>query len=115
MSSRPLQRLCWLILAWFSIGLAVAGAVLPLLPTTPFLLLSVWAAAKGSPRLALWLEAHPRFGPVLDAWRTEGAVPLSAKIAALGLMAFSWLTLFWFGVGWKLLAMLGLLFAAVGT
>lgn len=115
MSSRPVQRLCWLALAWISLGLAMAGAVLPLLPTTPFLLLSAWAAAKGSPRLALWLEEHPHFGPVLDAWHTEGAVPLSAKLIALGLMAFSWLMLFWLGAGWKLLAMLGLLFAGVGS
>lgn len=115
MHSGPLQRLFWLMLAWMSLGLAVAGAVLPLLPTTPFLLLSAWAAAKGSPRLALWLKEHPYFGPVLHAWRTEGAVPLSAKITALGLMAFSWLVLFWIGAGWKLLAVLGLLFVAVGS
>ncbi|MFC6632681.1 YbaN family protein [Microbulbifer taiwanensis] len=115
MSRKSLQYFFWLPLAWISLGLAIAGVVLPLLPTTPFLLLSAWAAAKGSPRLALWLEEHPRFGPILEAWRTQGAVPLSAKITALGLMACSWLTLFWLGAGWKLLATLGLLFAVVGT
>lgn len=113
-SIRPLKRIFWLGLAWISLGLGVAGALLPLLPTTPFLLLCAWSATKGSPRLALWLNEHPRFGPLLHAWRSEGAIPLSAKVTALGLMVLSWVTLFWLGAGWTLLAMLGLLFVAVG-
>lgn len=110
-----IRRFFWLGLAWISLGLAMAGAVLPLLPTTPFLLLSAWAAAKGSPRLALWLQEHPRYGPLLRAWREEGAIPRSAKVTGLVLMLCSWLTLFWLGSDWRLLAVLGLLFAFGGT
>lgn len=115
MRSRPLRRLLWLGLAWVSLGLAMAGAVLPLLPTTPFLLLSAWAAAKGSPRLAQWLQEHPRYGPLLHAWREEGAIPRSAKITGVLLMSLSWGTLLWLGTDWRLLAALGLLFAIGGT
>ncbi|WP_250458655.1 YbaN family protein [Microbulbifer litoralis] len=115
MSSRPLRRFFWLGLAWISLGLAMAGAVLPLLPTTPFLLLSAWSATRGSPRLARWLHEHPRFGPMLRAWREEGAVPRSAKVSGMALMLCSWSVLFWLGADWKLLAVLGLFFAAGGT
>lgn len=115
MSRGLIGRFFWLGLAWVSLGLAMAGAVLPLLPTTPFLLLSAWAATKGSPRLALWLQQHPRFGPLLRAWREEGAIPRSAKVTGLALILFSWLTLFWLGADWRLLAVLGLLFVTGGT
>ncbi|MCW8125553.1 YbaN family protein [Microbulbifer halophilus] len=115
MTHGRIRRFFWLVLAWVSLGLAMAGALLPLLPTTPFLLLSAWAATRGSPRLALWLHEHPRFGPMLYAWREEGAIPRSAKITGVLLMLASWLTLFWLGTDWRILAVLGLLFALGGT
>ncbi len=65
-----------------SVGLAIAGAVLPLLPTTPFLLLAAWAFARSSPRAEAWLLAHGRFGPTIHNWRERGAVARSAKRAA---------------------------------
>ena len=57
--------------------------VLPGLPTTPFVLLAAWAAARGSPRLHAWLRAHRVFGPTLVAWQAHGAVPRRAKRAAI--------------------------------
>lgn len=64
------------ILAYISITLAAAGVVLPLLPTTPFVLLAAFFASKGSPAFAQWLEDHPRFGPAIDQWRTRRAVQI---------------------------------------
>ena len=81
------------MLAWACIILAAAGVVLPILPTTPFLLVAAWAAPRASPRLDSWLVGHPRFGPILRAWREEGAVPTRAKRIAWALLLVSWTTM----------------------
>jgi uncharacterized membrane protein YbaN (DUF454 family) len=60
----------------------VLGAFLPVLPTTPFLLVAAWAAGRGWPQFEAWLLAHPRFGPPIRRWRDHRAVPRSAKWAA---------------------------------
>lgn len=65
------------------------GAFLPVLPTTPFLLISLWAFSKSSARLERWLLEHKRFGPKLVAWRTDRVIPLGAKLAAWGSMIAS--------------------------
>lgn len=76
-------RLFWLVIGLTSLGLGVIGVVLPLLPTTPFLLLAAFAFARSSPRLAAWLDAHPQFGPMIRDWRDHGAINRRAKIAAM--------------------------------
>ncbi len=78
------------VLAYISAGLAVVGVVLPLLPTTPFVLLAAFFASKGSPAFAQWLDDHPRYGPAIDQWRTRRAVPARAKVLACSMMALSW-------------------------
>jgi len=76
-------RLFWLIVGLISLGLGAAGVILPLLPTTPFLLLAAFAFARSSPKLASWLDAHPQFGPLIKNWRDHGAISRRAKIAAM--------------------------------
>jgi uncharacterized membrane protein YbaN (DUF454 family) len=69
------------------VGLGLVGAVLPALPTTPFLLVAVACFSRASPRLERWLLAHPKLGPTLTAWRRSGAIAPRAKALALATMA----------------------------
>jgi len=70
------------------------GALLPVLPTTPFLILAAACFARSSPRLERWLLNHARFGPVLRDWRAHGAIPRKAKLFACTGMTIGY-ALFW--------------------
>lgn len=72
------------------LGAAAVGVVLPLLPTTPFLLLAAWLFSKSSPALHHRLLNHPRFGPLLRDWQRERAIPRKAKAAAIAALLASW-------------------------
>lgn len=81
------------LLAFFgvvSLALGVAGIFLPLLPTTPFLLLAAWLFVRSSPRLYDWLMSHPRLGEYIRNFREERAIPLRVKIVSVSLI---WLTI----------------------
>jgi len=82
-------RLFWLIVGCTSVALGVIGAVLPLLPTVPFLLLAALAFARSSPRFHAWLMNHPRLGPPIHDWQREGAISRRAKVLAVTMMALA--------------------------
>lgn len=82
-------RLLWRALAVLSVTLAVIGAVLPVMPTVPFLILAAWAGGKGWPALEAWLLDHAHFGPHIRQWRERGAVPRRAKWLATIMMTGS--------------------------
>ena len=92
----PLARGVFLVLGIGFVALGFIGAFLPVLPTTPFLILAAACFARSSPRLERRLLHHPRFGPLLRDWRARGAIPRRAKLLALGGMALGF-ALFWFG------------------
>ncbi|PSW18796.1 DUF454 domain-containing protein [Photobacterium sanctipauli] len=73
------KRTLLLLCGWICVGLGVLGAVLPLLPTTPFLLLASACFMRGSPRLNRWLMEHRHFGPILRNWHQNGAVSSKVK------------------------------------
>lgn len=89
--AQPSRLVRWFYMGVAAVGLvlAVIGAVLPVMPTVPFILLAAWAASRGSPRLAHWLESHPVFGPSIVAWRAGGVVPRRAKWIASAMMTGS--------------------------
>ena len=81
------MRVFWLLLGVVALVAAVAGVVLPLVPTTPFLLVAVFAFSRSSPRLEAWLLDHPRLGPPIRAWRQKGAIARRAKVVAVAMMS----------------------------
>ncbi|WP_244287885.1 YbaN family protein [Labrenzia sp. 011] len=71
-------------------GLGIAGAFLPILPSTIFFILAAACFARSSPELEKRLLGHPVFGPPVLAWRDHGAIPAKAKILALCGMIFGY-------------------------
>ncbi len=74
-----LKSFVFLGVGWICIGLGVLGVLLPLLPTTPFLLLASACFVRGSPRMAAWLHQHPTFGPILFHWHQNRAIEKKVK------------------------------------
>ena len=87
-SNRPrLRHLPWLALGWTCVALGFAGVVLPILPTTPFLILAAFAFSKSSPRLRQWLVDHQIFGGPIRDWEDKGAIRPRYKVMACTAMA----------------------------
>ena len=97
-------RWAWWLLAYLALGLGIVGIVVPGLPTVPFVLLSAYAAARGSARLHAWLLAHRRFGPLIRDWQAEGAVSRRAKWLATVMMAAAAIVMFLSAPRWWMAA-----------
>jgi uncharacterized membrane protein YbaN (DUF454 family) len=82
-------RIIWLIVGFASLGLAAIGVVLPLLPTTPFVILAAFCFAKSSPALHAWLLRNPTFGKAIRDWQTHRAISRKGKVASVVAMALS--------------------------
>lgn len=85
-SDPPLRRVAWFVVGGTAMGLGTAGALLPILPTTPFVLLAAFAFGHCSPALAARLERSRLFGPAIADWRAGGAIAPRAKAIALAMM-----------------------------
>ena len=73
----------WTFAGLSALGLGILGIFLPILPTTPLVLLAAFCFGKGSPRLHTWLTTHKRFGPMIEDWNRAGAIPRKGKRAAI--------------------------------
>lgn len=111
MWSRPF----WLVVGAVSLVLAMAGAILPLLPTTPFLLLAAFAFARSSPRWHGWLTAHPLFGPAILNWRRYRGITRRAKIAAMVAIVITFLLTIALGTAWWIVAVQGVTLGTVAA
>mgnify|MGYP003292075116 CR=1 FL=1 len=73
-----------------ALGLGICGIFLPVLPTTPFLLLSAALFLRGNRRLYDWLMNHPRLGPYISNFLKHKSIPLKIKVFSVTML---WLTL----------------------
>ena len=83
-------RIILIVIGTLAVGLGVLGIFLPLLPTTPFLLLAAACYARSSPRFYHWLIHHHWLGEYIRNYRENRAMKLRAKVAAIVLL---WLTI----------------------
>lgn len=78
-----------IFVGWLSVVLGVMGIFLPILPTTPFLLLAAACFVRTSPKFYHWLVGHPRLGKYLVYYLEGKGIPLKAKIYTIALIAMS--------------------------
>ena len=79
-------RWLFVLAGWLCLALGIVGILLPVLPTTPFVLLAAWCFSRGSKRLHGWLLANPTLGPSIRSWEEHGMIPLRIKIVATAIM-----------------------------
>ena len=76
-------RITWLVIGLLALALGALGIVLPLVPTTPFVLVAAFAFAQSSEKLHQWLLEHNVFGPLIDNWQQHGAISRRAKVVSV--------------------------------
>jgi uncharacterized protein len=81
------MRALYLGLGFLFVGLGILGAILPVLPTTPFMLLAAACFARASPRFYNWLLNTRAFGPLIREWRRHRSIPYRTKLWAIALMS----------------------------
>ncbi|MCI2392933.1 YbaN family protein [Aliiroseovarius sediminis] len=82
-----MHRYVYLTMGWGAVALGLIGVLLPVVPTTPFLLVAAFAFSKSSPKTRAWLIDHPHFGPAIRDWEVRGAISRRAKTLAASMMA----------------------------
>jgi uncharacterized protein len=82
----PVVRGAWISLGFVFIGLGFAGVLLPLIPTTPFVLLAAYCFSRSSPRFYAWLLRHRVFGKLIRDWRAGRGIEMRTKVTAVVLI-----------------------------
>lgn len=104
----PRAARLWRAAGTLSVGIGLFNAVVPLLPTTIFLLIGLWAYGKGAPELRARLLEHPRFGPSLRLWQEQRGMTRLAKWQCTGTIALGYLLTLLFVGFTTVTALLGL-------
>jgi hypothetical protein len=81
-----MRKMLYLIGGWLALLLGLIGVLLPLLPTTPFVLVSAFCFSRSSERLHGLLLCNRHFGPILREWEEHGVIPIKAKWVATVMM-----------------------------
>ncbi|MEM1378353.1 MAG: YbaN family protein [Pseudomonadota bacterium] len=108
------RQIVWLLFGLAALGLGALGAVLPLLPTTPFVILAAFAFSKSSPRLERWLLSSRTFGPLIIKWREEGAIAPRHKLIGIVAMLIVLSASVAMQIDWRIIA-LQAMFMAIGA
>lgn len=90
------MRALYFTLGWLFFALGIIGVLLPVVPTTPFMLLALWAFSRSSDRFHYWLYHHRLFGPPLQQWSEHRVIPLYAKILSVSFMSISFVMMLFF-------------------
>ena len=106
------MKIGFVILGSISLGLGIIGIVLPILPTTPFLLLAATLYLHGSPKLYKWLIEQKYLGTYIRNFKEHQAIPLKAKIISVSMV---WITLLYCAFFTTEHIWLNLLFIALAT
>jgi uncharacterized membrane protein YbaN (DUF454 family) len=84
-----IKRSILIVLGFIFLGTGIIGIFLPLLPTTPFLLLTALCFNASSPKFHHWLYHHKVFGPPIQDWQKNRVIGLRSKITATSMLALS--------------------------
>jgi uncharacterized membrane protein YbaN (DUF454 family) len=87
MMRERMKRTLYMTLGFMFIVLGVLGVFLPLLPTTPFILVAAYFFSKSSDRWHQWLLANKVFGPILYNWECSRCIPYFAKVLSFSMIA----------------------------
>lgn len=103
------RRIYYLVVGCLFLGLGILGVILPVVPTTPFIILAAWAFARSSETLYSWLYNHSLFGSSLRRWDKHHVIPWSVKLVALLSMSFAFGMLYWSERPWYVLLSMALI------
>lgn len=99
---KQLKRILLIIIGSISLGLGLLGILLPLLPTTPLLLLAAACFVRSSDRLYQWLITNKWMGPYIENYRAGKGIPMKAKIIGVSLL--------WISMGYTIFFVIPLFF-----
>jgi uncharacterized membrane protein YbaN (DUF454 family) len=88
--TRMLRNSAWLLIGLSATAAGIAGIILPLVPTTPFLLLAAYCFARSSPLLHNWLVTHPTLGRPIDDWQRHRAISRRTKVVSIAVMVLAY-------------------------
>lgn len=110
-----MTRAFWFLVGLLALILGAIGAVLPLLPTTPLVILAAFAFGRSSTTFEHWLLSNGVFGPIIADWRRHGAITPRIKAIACGMMGAVFLLSVALGASTTVLIIQGLCLTAAAA